>query len=108
MDTNELREGSDELSKSMLNENGGTDGTLDNEVNSQKNHSDPVNDCFDNESSVPIDKPIGVNTAQKSYVNIVKYDELPKILNYIPTLITDSGNEVVIFDEALVNKGSER
>ncbi|GJX26485.1 hypothetical protein Tco_0232781 [Tanacetum coccineum] len=27
---------------------------------------------------------------------------------YIPTLITDSGNEVVIFDEALVNKGSKR
>ncbi|GJS14636.1 RNA-directed DNA polymerase, eukaryota, reverse transcriptase zinc-binding domain protein [Tanacetum coccineum] len=40
--------------------------------------------------------------------HIVKHDDLSKNLRYIPTLITDPGNEVVIFDEALVNKGSER
>ncbi|GJW92197.1 retrovirus-related pol polyprotein from transposon TNT 1-94 [Tanacetum coccineum] len=75
--TNELREGSDELSKSVLNDNACTDGTLDNKC------------------SVPYDKPIEVNTTQKSYANMVKYDELPKILNYIPTLITDSDNKVI-------------
>nr|GEV72773.1 ribonuclease H-like domain-containing protein [Tanacetum cinerariifolium] len=48
------------------------------------------------------------NTVHKSYASMVKNDEVPKNLNYIPTLITDSGNEVVIFDEALVSKGSER
>nr|GEW73720.1 hypothetical protein [Tanacetum cinerariifolium] len=83
LDTNRLREMSDELSKGVLNDNAGTDGTCDSE-------------------------PIEVNTSQKTYANMVKYDELPKNLNYITTLITDSGNEVVIFDEALVRYNIRR
>ncbi|GJV53270.1 RNA-directed DNA polymerase, eukaryota, reverse transcriptase zinc-binding domain protein [Tanacetum coccineum] len=43
-----------------------------------------------------------------SYANMVKKDEVPKNLNYIPTLITDVGTEVVIFDDMLVQRGSER
>nr|GEY73590.1 hypothetical protein [Tanacetum cinerariifolium] len=43
-----------------------------------------------------------------SYASMVKNDDIPKNLEYIPTVITDSGNEVVIFDELLVQKGSER
>nr|GEW56732.1 zinc knuckle CX2CX4HX4C [Tanacetum cinerariifolium] len=43
-----------------------------------------------------------------SYANMVKKDNVPKLLNYIPTLTTDTGNELVIFDEMLVKKGSER
>ncbi|GJS55834.1 hypothetical protein Tco_0629196 [Tanacetum coccineum] len=37
-----------------------------------------------------------------SYANMVKKDEVPKNLNYIPTMVTDS--EVVIFNEMLVKK----
>ncbi|GKB79501.1 ATPase, F1/V1/A1 complex, alpha/beta subunit [Tanacetum coccineum] len=69
----DVRESSDELSKDMQND-------------------DARMDSIENEA----------NTVQKSYANMVKNDEVPKSLNYIPTLITDSGNEVVIFDEALI------
>nr|GEU30464.1 hypothetical protein [Tanacetum cinerariifolium] len=43
-----------------------------------------------------------------SYANMVKKDEVPKNLNYIPIMVTDIGSEVVIFDEMLVKKGSKR
>ncbi|GJX74667.1 putative ribonuclease H-like domain-containing protein [Tanacetum coccineum] len=43
-----------------------------------------------------------------SYVNMVKKDAVSKNLNYIPTMVTNIGSEVVIFNEMLVKKGSER
>ncbi|GKB78677.1 RNA-directed DNA polymerase, eukaryota, reverse transcriptase zinc-binding domain protein [Tanacetum coccineum] len=121
--TNDEREVSDERSKGMLKDNAGMDGNSNNEVNAKKFYSvsDLVNECFDNGNSKLIVKiecnsnvekvensPNRENAVNKTYANIVKHDDLPKNLNYIPTLITDSGNEVVIFDEDLVSKGSER
>nr|GEX02576.1 hypothetical protein [Tanacetum cinerariifolium] len=43
-----------------------------------------------------------------SYALVVKVDEFPKDLEFIPTVISESGIEVVIFDEDLMQKGSER
>ncbi|GJS43894.1 hypothetical protein Tco_0568937 [Tanacetum coccineum] len=42
-----------------------------------------------------------------SYAKIVKNDEIPKDLSYIPTIRTATRNDVVVFDEMLVKKGSE-
>ncbi|GKE28853.1 RNA-directed DNA polymerase, eukaryota, reverse transcriptase zinc-binding domain protein, partial [Tanacetum coccineum] len=41
-----------------------------------------------------------------SYASMVKMDDVPKNLEFIPTVVT--GIEVVIFDEDLVQKGSEK
>ncbi|GJU41637.1 retrovirus-related pol polyprotein from transposon TNT 1-94 [Tanacetum coccineum] len=43
-----------------------------------------------------------------SYATMVKNDEITKNLNYIPTVFTKTGNEVVVFDEMLYQKGSKR
>ncbi|GJV99439.1 RNA-directed DNA polymerase, eukaryota, reverse transcriptase zinc-binding domain protein [Tanacetum coccineum] len=43
-----------------------------------------------------------------SYASRVKMDEMPKSLEFIPTVITDKGNEVVIFDEELMLWDSEK
>ncbi|GJZ08737.1 RNA-directed DNA polymerase, eukaryota, reverse transcriptase zinc-binding domain protein [Tanacetum coccineum] len=94
--TNDEREMSDERSKGMLKDNAGINGTSDSET-----------ECNSNVEQVE-NIPNIENAVNKTYANIVKHDDLPKNLNYIPTLITDSGNEVVIFDEDLVSKGSER
>ncbi|GJU84292.1 RNA-directed DNA polymerase, eukaryota, reverse transcriptase zinc-binding domain protein [Tanacetum coccineum] len=42
------------------------------------------------------------------YASMVKMDDVPKSLDFISTVITDNGNEVVIFKEELVLKGSEK
>ncbi|GJX70392.1 zinc knuckle CX2CX4HX4C containing protein [Tanacetum coccineum] len=83
----DVRKRSDDLREDMLNNNAGMDA-IENEENAQN--------------------LMGKIQYLKTYATIVKDDELPKNLNYIFTLITESGNEVVIFDEALVSKGSER
>ena len=59
-----------------------------------------------NSSSADIASSSNVNNV--SYANMVKKDEINKYLNFIPTVIADNGNEVVVFDELLVSKGSER
>ncbi|GJY82054.1 RNA-directed DNA polymerase, eukaryota, reverse transcriptase zinc-binding domain protein [Tanacetum coccineum] len=43
-----------------------------------------------------------------SYASMVKSDDIPVSLEFIPTLFTENGNEVVIFDEEIVKQGSER
>ncbi|GJY49347.1 hypothetical protein Tco_0439303 [Tanacetum coccineum] len=43
-----------------------------------------------------------------TYASMVKVDDIPKELDFIPTVITEDGNEVVIFDEEIIKKGSER
>ena len=43
-----------------------------------------------------------------SYANFVKNNEFPKELMFIPTVLSETGNEVVVFDELLVKNGSER
>ncbi|PWA90585.1 hypothetical protein CTI12_AA093830 [Artemisia annua] len=43
-----------------------------------------------------------------SYANMVKKDEFPKELLYIPTEVNEAGNEVVVFDEMLMKNFSER
>ncbi|GJT03879.1 bifunctional inhibitor/plant lipid transfer protein/seed storage helical domain-containing protein [Tanacetum coccineum] len=50
------------------------------------------------------------NSGVKSYANVVTKDVMyvDNKLNFIPTEVTDKGCEVVIFDEALVNKGSNQ
>ncbi|GJY60321.1 hypothetical protein Tco_0460978 [Tanacetum coccineum] len=50
------------------------------------------------------------NSGVKSYANVVTKDVMyvDNKLNFIPTKVTDKGCEVVIFDEALVNKGSNQ
>ncbi|GJX44527.1 RNA-directed DNA polymerase, eukaryota, reverse transcriptase zinc-binding domain protein, partial [Tanacetum coccineum] len=95
-------------------ENLGVFGTDDYEVNSS-NDSDnntptsPLqgnngNNCSPNaDGSLP--KPVHKSF---SYASMVKSDAIPNSLDFIPTLITEFGNEVVIFDEEIVQKGSER
>ncbi|GKA68205.1 RNA-directed DNA polymerase, eukaryota, reverse transcriptase zinc-binding domain protein [Tanacetum coccineum] len=43
-----------------------------------------------------------------SYASIVKIDDVPRELDFILTIMTENGSEVVVFDEELVKKGSER
>ncbi|GKD74349.1 RNA-directed DNA polymerase, eukaryota, reverse transcriptase zinc-binding domain protein [Tanacetum coccineum] len=45
---------------------------------------------------------------QNSYALMVKMDDIPKNLEFIPIVITETGDEVVIFDEEIVKKGSEK
>nr|GEX45642.1 hypothetical protein [Tanacetum cinerariifolium] len=99
---NEVRERSDVLNNGMLNDNADTNASIDGEVSAKKVVIDPVNGVYESIGKI---KDEGV--AQKTYVNIMKNDDLPKNLIYILTLVTDSGNEMVIFNEALVNKGNE-
>ncbi|GJR43471.1 hypothetical protein Tco_1311574 [Tanacetum coccineum] len=49
-------------------------------------------------------------TTQKSfsYASMVKRDENPNSLEFIPTVVSETGIEIVIFDEEIVQKGSER
>ncbi|GJS50284.1 zinc knuckle CX2CX4HX4C containing protein [Tanacetum coccineum] len=42
-----------------------------------------------------------------SYATMVKKDEIPINLNYIPIVFSDTSNEVMVFDEMLVQKGSK-
>nr|GEV24769.1 hypothetical protein [Tanacetum cinerariifolium] len=56
---------------------------------------DNVNDTG-GEAREDDDKSENKNVA---YANMVKKDAVPKNLNYIPTMVTDIGSEVVIFDE---------
>ncbi|GJV06231.1 zinc knuckle CX2CX4HX4C containing protein [Tanacetum coccineum] len=112
-------------------ENEGSDITT-NEVLENSDHNEPniehsekdeldehtVNvEGNDNYSSnyvnVESDEELGVKCNDKiqkplSYAKMVEKDEIPKDLNYIPTRITKSAIEVVLFDEMLVKKGSER
>ncbi|GJY65994.1 RNA-directed DNA polymerase, eukaryota, reverse transcriptase zinc-binding domain protein [Tanacetum coccineum] len=71
-------------------------------VNNSENLDSPIHDdivdCDTNNDKVN-DSSNGDN---------VKKDDIPKNINYIPTVITHAGNEVVVFDEMLVQKGSER
>nr|GEZ82310.1 hypothetical protein [Tanacetum cinerariifolium] len=99
---NDERDKSDARCKDVLENIAGMDGItgieeIAEKVQSGKSNGEQVENCQKR-----------VNVALKTYDYIVKHDELPKKLNYIPTLITESGNEVVIFDEVLLNKGSER
>ncbi|GJT48969.1 RNA-directed DNA polymerase, eukaryota, reverse transcriptase zinc-binding domain protein [Tanacetum coccineum] len=41
-----------------------------------------------------------------SYASMVKNNDIPQNLEYIPTVIIEDGNEVVIFDEYLAQKGT--
>ncbi|GJR86568.1 zinc knuckle CX2CX4HX4C containing protein [Tanacetum coccineum] len=83
----DVRKRSDDLREDMINNNAGMD-VIENEENAQN--------------------LMGKIQYLKTYATIMKDDELPKNLNYIPTLIAEPGNEVVIFEEAFVSKGSER
>ena len=71
-------------------------------VDSQKN----VNNK-DDKMTVDSNKSDKAGTSN-SYASVVKKDEFPKELIYIPTEITESRSEVVVFDELLVKNGSER
>nr|GFA09996.1 hypothetical protein [Tanacetum cinerariifolium] len=95
-------------------ENTGVFGTDDYEVHSStdsdnKRPTSPLqgnngNNCSPNaDGSLP--KPV---YKIFSYASMVMSDAIPNSLDFIPTLITESGNEVVIFDEEIVQKGSER
>ncbi|GJW94747.1 hypothetical protein Tco_0174419 [Tanacetum coccineum] len=121
--TTDEREKSDARSKDVLENIAGMDGTTGIEETAEKvqSGSNSVNELANDEIVESSDNDKGksnggqvkncqkeVNVTLKTYAHIVKHDDLPKNLNYVPTLITESGNEVVIFDEVLVNKGSER
>nr|GEV03542.1 RNA-directed DNA polymerase, eukaryota, reverse transcriptase zinc-binding domain protein [Tanacetum cinerariifolium] len=83
------------------------DAVLEGEVESC--HSgDSVED--NNENLGDINNEVLPKQNLNSYASMVKMDDMPKNLEFIPTVIviTDNGNEVVIFDEEIVLKGSEK
>ncbi|GJR68766.1 RNA-directed DNA polymerase, eukaryota, reverse transcriptase zinc-binding domain protein [Tanacetum coccineum] len=47
-------------------------------------------------------------TSSMSYASIVKNDDIPQNLDYIPTVINEEGIEVVIFDDALLRYNLRR
>ncbi|PWA97321.1 hypothetical protein CTI12_AA029930 [Artemisia annua] len=93
----------DEINNSVskcVNNTTVNDSNVDNNVEIDKN------DC-------EIDENMPDNNTDKdrmgtSYASIVKNDEFPKDLLFIPTELNETGNEVVVFDEMLVKNGSER
>ncbi|GKB13881.1 retrovirus-related pol polyprotein from transposon TNT 1-94 [Tanacetum coccineum] len=87
----------------------GTDSLsdLEPEVEILNDNSDDMKDV-DNKDNEKVNDTITKTTKNESYVNMVKKDEAPKKLNYKPTEINENGVEVVIFDEMIVKKGSER
>ncbi|GJX28479.1 zinc knuckle CX2CX4HX4C containing protein [Tanacetum coccineum] len=119
MVTNKVREKEDGLIKNGMKENVGLFGTQNSKVNAnpEKSECTFVNKC-DNDENAMLNEKIecvtnsgkkenmfngenGVTSKSNSmtYAHIVKQDELSKNLNYIPTMITRTGSEVVIFDE---------
>ncbi|GJR02332.1 RNA-directed DNA polymerase, eukaryota, reverse transcriptase zinc-binding domain protein [Tanacetum coccineum] len=45
-------------------------------------------------------------SGHSSYASMVKNDDIPNSLDFIPTVITETGNEVVICDEEIVKQGN--
>nr|GEX75194.1 zinc knuckle CX2CX4HX4C [Tanacetum cinerariifolium] len=109
-------------------ENGGSD-IATNEVFENFDHNEPNivhsekdnldkqtinvegNDKYSRNSvNLESEEELGVKSNDKvqklvSYAKMVEKDEIPKDLNYIPTIITEFSIEVVVFDEMLVKKG---
>ncbi|GJY16874.1 RNA-directed DNA polymerase, eukaryota, reverse transcriptase zinc-binding domain protein [Tanacetum coccineum] len=124
----------DGIWKNVLEQNKGVFGNEDNGLNADVNPGvsnttvDPIpvdsidnviNDNCENENVVNSDSQSKINEdlgdikfepdkKPESYVNMVRKDEIPKKLNFRPTKTNDIGIEVVVFDELLVKKGSER
>ncbi|GJZ17124.1 RNA-directed DNA polymerase, eukaryota, reverse transcriptase zinc-binding domain protein [Tanacetum coccineum] len=111
--------------ESVLDSNIGVDEGSDSEESNEKECLDGRNDKDDEGSnrkecsngtnnSGKKDKEHDKNTGStsgygvKSYANVVTQDVkyADNKLNFIPTEVTEEGCEVVIFDEALVDKGS--
>ncbi|GKA59381.1 RNA-directed DNA polymerase, eukaryota, reverse transcriptase zinc-binding domain protein [Tanacetum coccineum] len=99
---------SENYEKQSANANSVKNG-CNNENNGDVRGSDQIRkDAVSGEEDALSSKKESEKGNRMSYASKVKQDEVPKNLNYIPTLITDDGNEVVIFDDMLVQRGSER
>ncbi|GJS22552.1 RNA-directed DNA polymerase, eukaryota, reverse transcriptase zinc-binding domain protein [Tanacetum coccineum] len=48
------------------------------------------------------------NQKSFSYASMVKSDEFPNTLDFVPTVVIETAIEVVIFDEEIMQKGSKR
>ncbi|GKB90626.1 RNA-directed DNA polymerase, eukaryota, reverse transcriptase zinc-binding domain protein [Tanacetum coccineum] len=79
----------------------GVFGTADNEE-----HSDTKLDCDISQSPMQGNNGNNMDQMRSSYASMVKSYEVPWELDFIPTVITENGNKVVVFDEELVMKGS--
>ncbi|GJY24300.1 RNA-directed DNA polymerase, eukaryota, reverse transcriptase zinc-binding domain protein [Tanacetum coccineum] len=79
-------------------------------VEVKSNFADKCNSSMncDNDKGDETDTESIKITSSMSYASMVKNDDIPQNLDYIPTVINEEGIEVVIFDDALVKKGSER
>ncbi|GJV19201.1 zinc knuckle CX2CX4HX4C containing protein [Tanacetum coccineum] len=87
MVTNKVREKEDGLIKNGMKENVGLFRTKNSKKENRFNGGNGVTSKSNN----------------MTYAHIVKQDELSKNLNYIPTMITETGSEVVIFDEVITD-----
>ncbi|GJY31747.1 hypothetical protein Tco_0415242 [Tanacetum coccineum] len=93
----------------------GVFGTDDHEV-----YSSTEFDCNVHKSPLQNDEGIKGNNVSQStnvklpnkksffYASMVKSDEIPNSLDFIPRIVSETGIEVVIFDEKIVQKGSEK
>ncbi|GKC01623.1 ATPase, F1/V1/A1 complex, alpha/beta subunit, partial [Tanacetum coccineum] len=74
------------------------------EVEVKSNFADKCNSSMncDNDKGDGTDTENIKITSSMSYASIVKNDDIPQNLDYIPTVINEEGIEVVIFDDALV------
>ncbi|GJV50140.1 zinc finger, CCHC-type containing protein [Tanacetum coccineum] len=113
MVTNKVREKEDGLIKNGMKENVGLFGTKNSKVNAnpEKSKCTFMNKCDNDENAMLNEKTECVTNSGKkenrfngengvtsksnnmTYAHIVKQDELSKNLNYIPTMITETGSE---------------
>nr|GEU85615.1 hypothetical protein [Tanacetum cinerariifolium] len=61
-----------------------------------------------NNYNINIDNNLNKPTKTFSYALMVKVDDIPKELDFIPAIVTEDGIEVVVFDEQTVKLRSER
>ncbi|GKA19272.1 zinc knuckle CX2CX4HX4C containing protein [Tanacetum coccineum] len=97
-----------------LDQNGLETGELDevlemmnaeNEKECNSNNNNDVNNDCEKNLGAKNDHSVKQNV---SYAKIMKKYEIPKDLSFIPTLVSNLGTEVVVFDKLLVKNGSER
>nr|GEU85616.1 hypothetical protein [Tanacetum cinerariifolium] len=74
--------------------------------NSQMDRSYGENDG--NNYNINIDNNLNEPTKTFSYASMVKVDDIPKELDFIPAIFTEDGIEVVVFYEKIVKLGSKR
>nr|GEY86598.1 hypothetical protein [Tanacetum cinerariifolium] len=97
----EMKDFEDGIGENDLEINKGVFGNEDNCLNAYVNTEEINEELGDSNLHEPAKKV-------ESYVNMVRKDEIPKKLNFRPTMINDTVVEVVVFVEVLVKKGSER